>query len=170
MKTLCFSFAHRLIFCLCDRQRRVASITANTSCWLGAFAVSVGEIQSVAARSLVGEFRARRAHPHRAVARRTRPGRQDHLARLQAGYIDRAQQEKQDLISFIDSVRESLISTSFSFTPAQEVINYLNHGQPRDQVKIAGFEYFGHSNRACFMFDYSNNVDSARNRGCTRTS
>jgi len=41
------------------------------------------------------------------------------------------------------------------------VINYLNNGQPRDQVKIADFEYFGHSNRACFMFDYSNNIDSA---------
>jgi hypothetical protein len=28
-------------------------------------------------------------------------------------------------------------------------------------MKIAGFEYFGHSNRACFMFDYSNVLDSA---------
>jgi hypothetical protein len=37
----------------------------------------------------------------------------------------------------------------------------LNNGQPRDQLKVIGFEYFGHSNRACFMFDYSNNIDSA---------
>ena len=37
----------------------------------------------------------------------------------------------------------------------------MNNGQPRDQVKIVGFEFFGHSNRACFMFDYSNNIDSA---------
>ena len=28
-------------------------------------------------------------------------------------------------------------------------------------MKIVGFEYFGHSNRACFMFDYSNLLDSA---------
>ena len=41
------------------------------------------------------------------------------------------------------------------------IIDYLNAGRPRDQVKIAGFEFFGHSNRACFMFDYSNEVDSA---------
>ena len=41
------------------------------------------------------------------------------------------------------------------------MINYLNNGQPRDQVKIAFFEFFGHSNKACFMFDYSSNVDSA---------
>src|SRR5439155_12099298 len=26
--------------------------------------------------------------------------------------------------------------------PGHEVINYLNNGQPRDQVKIIGFEYF----------------------------
>src|SRR6266496_3496156 len=47
------------------------------------------------------------------------------------------------------------------FGPGHEVIDYLNHGQPRDQLKVIGFEYFGHSNRACFMFDYSNNIDSA---------
>ena len=42
-----------------------------------------------------------------------------------------------------------------------EVIDYLNSGQPRDRVKVADFEYFGHSNKACWMFDYSSNVDSA---------
>jgi hypothetical protein len=47
------------------------------------------------------------------------------------------------------------------FDKADEVIDYLNNGRPRDQVKIADFEYFGHSNRACFMFDYSANLDSA---------
>ncbi|HEV7405811.1 MAG TPA: hypothetical protein VGO11_22900, partial [Chthoniobacteraceae bacterium] len=47
------------------------------------------------------------------------------------------------------------------FNKAEEVINYLNYGQNRDQVKIANFEFFGHSNRACWMFDYSNNLDSA---------
>jgi hypothetical protein len=41
------------------------------------------------------------------------------------------------------------------------VIDYLNNGQPRSQIKVAGFEFFGHSNRACFMFDYSNVVDSS---------
>jgi len=28
-------------------------------------------------------------------------------------------------------------------------------------MKIVDLEYFGHSNRACFMFDYSNVLDSA---------
>jgi len=77
------------------------------------------------------------------------------------GYLDRAKQEHQDLLSLIDSVREKFNFNLVWFNAGSEVINYLNNGQPRDQMKIAGFEYFGHSNRACFMFDYSSNIDSA---------
>ncbi len=77
------------------------------------------------------------------------------------GYVDRGQQEKQDLIANIDSVRDKFHLNLVWFARGGEVINYLNSGQPRGQVKIAGFEYFGHSNRACFLFDYSNVVDSA---------
>jgi hypothetical protein len=41
------------------------------------------------------------------------------------------------------------------------VINYLNGGQPRNAVKIASLDWFLHSNKAAFMFDYSNEIDSA---------
>jgi len=75
------------------------------------------------------------------------------------GYLDRAKQENQNLISLIDSVREKFNLNLVWFHAGSEVIDYLNNG--RDQMKITGFEYFGHSNRACFMFDYSNNIDSA---------
>ena len=77
------------------------------------------------------------------------------------GYLDRAKQEHQDLIALIDSVREKLNLNLVWFNAGPDVIEYLNKGQPRNQVKITGFEYFGHSNRACFMFDYSNVIDSA---------
>ncbi|MGE5209422.1 MAG: hypothetical protein ACM3KL_08845 [Alphaproteobacteria bacterium] len=77
------------------------------------------------------------------------------------GYEDRAKQEHQDLISLINTVRDKFNINLIWFGPGKEVINYINTGQPRDQLKIADFEYFGHSNRACFMFDYSNNIDSA---------
>jgi hypothetical protein len=77
------------------------------------------------------------------------------------GYLDRAQQEHQDLVGFIDSVRDKYSLNLVYFHGGAEVINYLNSGQSRDGMKIGGFEYFGHSNRACFMFDYSNNIDSA---------
>ena len=77
------------------------------------------------------------------------------------GYLDRAQQEKQDLISYINSVGEKFHLNLIYFQNGSDVINYLNNGQNRERLKITGFEYFGHSNRACFMFDYSNNIDSA---------
>jgi hypothetical protein len=77
------------------------------------------------------------------------------------GYLDRAQQEHQDLISLINSVGDKYHLNLIYFHSGSDVINYLNNGRPRNQVKIIGFEYFGHSNRACFMFDYSNVLDSA---------
>ncbi len=77
------------------------------------------------------------------------------------GYIDRGLQEHQDLIANIDSVRDKYHLHLVYFNRGGAVIDYLNAGQPRDRIKISGFEYFGHSNKACFMFDYSNVIDSA---------
>ena len=77
------------------------------------------------------------------------------------GYVDRAVQEKQDLLSHIASVRDKFDLKLVYFSKGDEVINYLNNGQSRDSLKVVDFEYFGHSNRACFMFDYSSNIESA---------
>jgi hypothetical protein len=77
------------------------------------------------------------------------------------GYVDRAAQEHQDLISLINSVRDKFHLNLIYFHNGDDVINYLNNGRPRDHLKVAGFEYFGHSNMKCFMFDYSNVIDSA---------
>src|SRR5947208_12421330 len=76
-------------------------------------------------------------------------------------YLARAKQEKNDLISHIETVRDTFHVKLIFFEKADEVINYLNYGQNRDQVKIADFEFFGHSNKACWMFDYSINLDSS---------
>ncbi len=77
------------------------------------------------------------------------------------GYVERAAQENQDLVSHIESVRDKYGLNLVWFDKGREVINYLNAGQPRDRMKVLGFEFFGHSNKACFMFDYSNATDSA---------
>jgi len=77
------------------------------------------------------------------------------------GYVKRGLQDKQNLLTFIESVAQKFNVKLIFFEKGQDVIDYLNFGQPRDQVKVAGFEYFGHSNKACFLFDYSNEVDSA---------
>jgi len=77
-------------------------------------------------------------------------------------YVRRAQrQDNADLIANITSVRDKFGVNLVWFDTTDQLINYLNNGQPRDRVKIANFEFFGHSNRACFMFDYSNEIDSA---------
>ena len=77
------------------------------------------------------------------------------------GYKDRSAQEKQDLFTFIDSVREKFNLKLVYIDKGNDVINYLNSGQPRDSLKVVDFEYFGHSNAKCFMFDYSSNIESA---------
>ncbi|MBV9008330.1 MAG: hypothetical protein JO354_04060 [Verrucomicrobia bacterium] len=76
-------------------------------------------------------------------------------------YMARSKQDGMDLIALINSVRDKYNLHLVYFNKGGDVIDYLNNGQPRDRLKVAGFEYFGHSNRACFMFDYSNVIDSS---------
>jgi hypothetical protein len=77
-------------------------------------------------------------------------------------YVRRSQrQDNTDLINNILSVRDKYHLNLVWVSNGRDVINHLNAGRPRGQVKIADFEYFGHSNRACFMLDYSNEIDSA---------
>ena len=81
------------------------------------------------------------------------------------GYERRgARQEKKDLLADIRSVQQKYNLNLVYFSNKQQFLDYLNGGtkqHPRDTWKIANLEYFGHSNRACFMFDYSNEIDSA---------
>lgn len=77
------------------------------------------------------------------------------------GYVRRDREDVgNDLIGNILSVRDKYGVNLIWFNKGSEVVAYLNGGMPRDRVKIAGFDFFGHSNRACFMFDYSNEIDS----------
>ena len=69
-------------------------------------------------------------------------------------------QDKSDILGNITSVRDKYGVNLVWFDQGQEVIDYLNQGKPRARVKSANFEFYGHSNRACFMFDYSNEIDS----------
>ena len=76
-------------------------------------------------------------------------------------YTRRAtRQDHADLLGNITSVRDKYGINLVWFEKGQDVIDYLNAGKPRDQVKVVNFEYYGHSNRACWMFDYSNEIDS----------
>jgi len=79
----------------------------------------------------------------------------------QPSYETRSKQEGQNLVANISTLANGLGVKLKFFSRSQQVIDYLNAGRPRGQVKIADLEYFGHSNKACFMFDYSNRIDSA---------
>ena len=77
------------------------------------------------------------------------------------GYVRRAvRQDQSDLIGNIVSVRNKYGVNLVFFSDTPQLINYLNNGQPRSRVKIGSFDFYGHSNKACFMFDYSNEIDS----------
>jgi hypothetical protein len=76
-------------------------------------------------------------------------------------YLRRASQEGKELIPIIESVRDKYGVRLVWFSSGTEFLRYLNSGQDRERVKISNFEYFGHSNKACWMFDYSNWIDSS---------
>jgi len=76
-------------------------------------------------------------------------------------YETRAKQEGQNLTGNIATLAASLRVKLKFFSHSSEVWSYLNEGKPREAVKIADLEYFGHSNKACWLFDYSNVIDSA---------
>lgn len=92
---------------------------------------------------------------------RENPGAQITWLVHRPSYARRAARQERDIMSNIESVRDKFGIKLVWFGTGDDLINYLNNGRPRGQVKIANFEYYGHSNRACFMFDYSNEVDSA---------
>ena len=78
-------------------------------------------------------------------------------------YVKRSKQEGRDILSMIESVRDAVhVKLVWSFDNTDTVIDYLNFGHDLEPgKKIADFEYFGHSNKARFMFDYSCEMDSA---------
>lgn len=74
------------------------------------------------------------------------------------GYERRAAEDKQPLVSFCESVRDKLHLNLVWLRTGGDLIAYLNGGsaaRPRSSLLITGFEYFGHSNKHCFMLDYS---------------
>jgi hypothetical protein len=76
-------------------------------------------------------------------------------------YQTRGAQDSRDYLSDIRSVQDAFKIRLIFFDRTSELIEYLNNGQDRRSKPICDFEYFGHSNKACMMFDYSNNIDSA---------
>jgi hypothetical protein len=75
-------------------------------------------------------------------------------------YVSRSKEMGMDLPVQIEQKARELGVNLLWFEDKDQLINYLNKGQDRDKMKIASFDYFGHSNKACFLFDYSNTIDT----------
>lgn len=76
------------------------------------------------------------------------------------GYVRRSAAEHQPLTQNVESVPKAYPYINLVwFRSADELIRYINHGAAgRGGLKISGFEYFGHSNKYSFMFDYSSDT------------
>lgn len=75
-------------------------------------------------------------------------------------YVRRSQEMGLDLVAQLQEKARGLGARLVFFNSKEELISYLNKGFDRDKVKIADFDYIGHSNKACFLFDYSNYIDT----------
>jgi hypothetical protein len=75
-------------------------------------------------------------------------------------YAARSQEMGLDLISQLEQKAKTLGVRLVFFNSQAELVAYLNKGLDREKIKIADFDYFGHSNKACFLFDYSNTIDT----------
>lgn len=77
------------------------------------------------------------------------------------GYERRGPEAQTDLIAEVEKRIQPTGATLIWFSHRDELIHYLNEGHDRRQLPIARIEYFGHSNKRNWMFDYSNQLDGA---------
>jgi hypothetical protein len=75
-------------------------------------------------------------------------------------YASRSKEMGLDLLAQIEGKAKHIGVNLHWFDGKDDLIAYLNTGLDRGRVKIASFDYFGHSNKACFLFDYSNTIDT----------
>ena len=66
----------------------------------------------------------------------------------------------ESVLGFFEEVHKKKVKLVW-FDSGDDIIRYINSGQNRRKNKIAMFEYFGHSNRHAFLFDYSSSIMGA---------
>ena len=76
-------------------------------------------------------------------------------------FTSRSGEDNRNLIELVESVRDKFKVRLLWFDGNTQLINYINNGQNRGRLPIVNFEFFGHSNKYCMMFDYSSDVYGA---------
>lgn len=74
------------------------------------------------------------------------------------GYEERSREDGTDHVRTIQQRSGQLKVRLVWYDDAAQVISYINKGMNRRKVKIVTFDFFGHSNKYCFLLDYSNEV------------
>jgi len=98
---------------------------------------------------------------HKEIAPSIPPGDTFTWLVFRPAYATRTPEAQTDLIAETERRIRPTGAKIIWFNNRDELIQYLNHGQDRSKVKIARLEYFGHSNKRNWMFDYSNRLDGA---------
>jgi len=96
----------------------------------------------------------------RELKSQAKPGEQVTWMIYRPAYAARGKEMGVDLIGQLTAKAKQLGVVLKWFDTKEELIAYLNKGFDRNKVKIVDFDYFGHSNKACFLFDYSNAIDT----------
>ncbi len=74
------------------------------------------------------------------------------------GYRTRSREDRQPYTTWISDLAKKRNVTLIWFDSSGELIQKINN-RPRGSVQT--FDFFGHSNKYCFMFDYSNDIIGA---------
>lgn len=74
-------------------------------------------------------------------------------------YLRRGHEDKQDYLKLLEERAAVLGITPIYFENKNQLFTLLRRDGTADHPKISRLEYFGHSNKKCWMFDYSSHVD-----------
>ena len=75
------------------------------------------------------------------------------------GYVTRGDDDKQDYFKIIEERGQKHGLAPVYFDTKNQLFTLLRRDGSQERPKISRLEYFGHSNKKCWMFDYSNRVD-----------
>ena len=75
------------------------------------------------------------------------------------GYVTRGDEDQQDYFKLIEERGQKHGLSPIYFDNKEQLFTLLRRDGSAEKPKIARLEYFGHSNKKCWMFDYSNRVD-----------
>ena len=91
------------------------------------------------------------------IKRRHGPNARVTILVYKRAYERRAREEGKPLVKWIGEFRQTYGVKLVWVNSGDDVIRYINRGRG-GRNKIVSFDYYGHSNKHCFLLDYSSDV------------